>query len=111
MDVPDGDDWVRDTPFGEGVFVSKVLVSCSMKLLLLPLPFIMQITEALRLQLDVQRRLREQLEVRTSLMLQASPNKGLLSMLQLDVQRCLHKQLEVHFMMLLLLVIPLKSSC
>ncbi|RWV88579.1 hypothetical protein GW17_00049324 [Ensete ventricosum] len=68
MDVPDGDDWVRDTPFGEGVFVSKVLVSCSMKLLLLPL-------------------------------------------LQLDVQRCLHKQLEVHFMMLLLLVIRLKSSC
>ncbi|URE14129.1 G-type lectin S-receptor-like serine threonine-protein kinase [Musa troglodytarum] len=38
-----------------------------------------EITEALRLQLDVQRRLHEQLEVHASLMLQASPNKGLLS--------------------------------
>ncbi|KAJ8470701.1 hypothetical protein OPV22_025044 [Ensete ventricosum] len=55
-----------DTPFGEGFFVSKASLN---KDLLSDntehdpkIPFIMQITEALRLQLDVQRRLREQLE-------------------------------------------------
>ncbi|CAL9772815.1 unnamed protein product [Musa acuminata subsp. burmannicoides] len=43
----------------------------------------MQITGALRLQLDVQRCLNEQLEVHASLMLQASPNKGLLMLQQM----------------------------
>ncbi|XP_065016580.1 uncharacterized protein LOC135643488 [Musa acuminata AAA Group] len=42
----------------------------------------MQITGALWLQLDVQRRLHEQLEVHASILLQATLNKGLLSMSQ-----------------------------